>query len=82
MTRYRNKYTGTTVQTERKLGVAWSEIKDDEPLVLVAESGKVLDSKGDQVHPANQEQLREEVKSSARTAKRRRDEPRKDADSE
>lgn len=82
MARYRNKYTGTTVNTEKKLGVEWTEIKDGEPLVLVAESGKVLDSKGDTVHPSNQEQLREEVKSSARSTKRRRDEPRKDADSE
>lgn len=81
MTRYRNKYTGATVKTELKLGVEWSEIKDGEPLVLVAESGKVLDSKGDTVHPSNQEQLREEVKTSARTAKRRRDESGKGSDS-
>lgn len=81
MTRYRNKYTGATVKTEQTLGVEWSEINEDEPLVLVAESGKVLDSKGDTVHPSNQEELREGVKTRARTTKRRRDESGEGSDS-
>lgn len=77
--RYRNKYTGTTVRTERNLGVAWEEVDEDAPLVLVAESGKVLDSKGDTVHPANQEEVRADA---TRDSKRRRSQPRKGADSE
>ena len=82
MTRYRNKYTGATVTTEQKLGVEWSEVDADAPLVLVAESGKVLNAQGDLVHPANQEEIREEVKAGAtRSAKRRRNEPREDSDS-
>lgn len=82
MTRYRNKYTGATVTTEQKLGVEWSEVDADAPLVLVAESGKVLNAQGDLVHPANQEEIREEVKAGAtRNAKRRRNEPREDSDS-
>ena len=81
--RYRNKYHGATVRTANRLGPEWLEVDDDAPLVLVAESGKVLNAEGDQVHPANQEELREEVKRNATGAARRRvDKSRKGSDSE
>lgn len=83
MTRYRNKYHGAVVRTEIKLGPEWEKISEKDPLVLVAESGKVLNAEGDLVHPANQEEIREEVRTSAaRRARRRVDEPRSGTDSD